>query len=252
MGGSFVRYVLALVLILGGGALVLANLRLIDFEIGEVWIYIYPVIFVMLGLKWIVDKIRYNRGSWIFGSFFLLFGTLLLLDRFNVLDFEIDDVYKLWPLLIVYIGFSFFSGTSPKRKHRTKDKWKGKKPHKYYSGGFTVGSHEYNQPNWKVEPMNLRSLAGDFYIDFSKAFIPEEEIPIDVHSLAGDVHILIPENIPFQVDATVKAGEIDVVGQKSEGISRHLSYVTDDYETAVRKLDITVELKAGSIRVVKV
>lgn len=95
----------------------------------------------------------------------------------------------------------------------------------------------------------MKTLAGDFYYDFSKAYIPEKEIPITISSLAGDVHILVPENLEFQVYASVKAGDIDIVGQSVDGINRSLSYVTPNYDSATRKINLTLKLKAGSIRV---
>src|SRR5699024_9906896 len=98
-------------------------------------------------------------------------------------------------------------------------------------------------------PMYLRNLAGDFYLDFTKAFIPEKETPISINALAGDIRIVIPENIAFRVDADVKAGEIDILGQSIDGINRSMSFETDDYEDATRKLDFFLKLKAGSIRV---
>lgn len=246
------RYFIALVLILMGTALVLANVGVIDFDMNNAWLYIYPIIFIFFGIKWMIDKIRYNGGSWIFGSFFFLFGSLLLSDRFDLIAFHFGDVLKLWPLLIVYVGFSFI-GHSKSNEKVFKD-WKGsnKKHKRYNKDFFTVGNHEYSQPNWKVEPMNLKSMAGDFYLDFSKAFIPDEEIPITINALAGDVHILVPENVEFQVDASVKAGDIDIVGQKIDGIQRSMNYKTEDYDNGVRKLNMSIKLKAGSIRVVKV
>ncbi|WP_164669563.1 cell wall-active antibiotics response protein LiaF [Virgibacillus doumboii] len=248
MGKGFFRNLLALLLILVGGTLILANLEIIDMDVENAWLYIYPIIFILFGMKWMIDRMRYKGGSWLFGSFFFIFGSLLMLDRFYVITFYFKDVYKLWPLLIIYFGFLFI-GSSRKRIHISK----GKKNKMKNDSSFSLaGDYEYNQPNWKVEPMNLKSLAGDFYLDFSKAFIPEKEIPIAIKSLAGDVHILIPENIEFRVEAYVKAGEIDVVGQKAEGVQRSLSHETPDYDSAVRKLDLFIDLKAGSVRVVKV
>jgi lia operon protein LiaF len=97
--------------------------------------------------------------------------------------------------------------------------------------------------------MDLRNAAGDYYIDFSKAFIPEKEIPISIHSWAGDVQILLPEHVAFRIDASVKAGEIHVLDQTADGINRSVFYESTDYEDAIRKLDMTIKLKAGSIRV---
>lgn len=250
MGGRFIRFLLALILIVGGSALVLANIGIVDFNMNNAWLYIYPIIFIAFGLKWMIDKIRYKGGSWVFGSFFFIFGSLLLLDRFQFIEFTFWDVFKLWPLLIVYFGFSFIGNRRIKITY-TPDK-KKKQKSDYNNSYFSIGEHEYNQPNWKVEPMNLKSMAGDFYLDFSKAFIPEKEIPITIKSLAGDVHILIPENVAYRVDASVKAGDIDVPGKKVDGIYRNLLHETEDYEDAIRKLDLLIDLKAGSVRVVTV
>ncbi|WP_047986161.1 cell wall-active antibiotics response protein LiaF [Ornithinibacillus californiensis] len=244
---GFFRYLIAAVLIAFGVVLVLENIGVMEFNIKNAWSYIYPSLFVLFGLKWIIERMRHRGGSWIWGSFFLIFGSLLLMDRFDVIAFAFNDVFKLWPLLIVYFGFMFI-GKSGKPKVIIHNG--GSKVEKdENSSFFTVGNHEFNQPNWKVEPTTVKTLAGDFYYDFSKAYIPEKEIPISISSLAGDVHILVPENLEFQINASVKAGDIDIVGQSVDGINRSLSYVTPNYDTAKRRINFTLKLKAGSIRV---
>lgn len=261
------RYFIAVLLISIGAVLVLENLGLVQFKLKFGWTFLFPLLFIIMGLKWIIDRLRHRGGSWTFGSFFLIFGTLLMLDRFEVMTFSFKDVFKLWPLLIIYFGFLFIGRNRitvyKPSTHRVDEKdfifesphdegnSTGKKQTVYHDKGtfFSVGNYEYNQPNWKVEPMTLRSMAGDFYFDFSKAYIPEKKIPISIHSLAGDVHILIPENIEFRVEASVKAGDIDVVGQSVDGINRSLLFETPHFTSAERKLDFFINLKAGSIRV---
>ncbi|RDW18198.1 hypothetical protein CWR48_11465 [Oceanobacillus arenosus] len=242
------RYFIAIVLIIFGAMLVLANIGMVDFEIGIAWQYMYPTFFVVIGLKWLVDYLLKKGGTWIGGSFLLIFGTLLLLDRFEVITFSFWDVYKLWPLLIVYIGFMMFGrGSNIVIEYESDNKHKKKKT--YHGSTFSIGNHEFNEQNWKVEPMNLKNLAGEYYFDFSKAFIPEKRIPFAIHSLAGDVNIIIPENVAFRVDATVSAGEIMILNQSADGINRSLTYETENYENAVQKLDFNIRLKAGSVRI---
>jgi lia operon protein LiaF len=241
-----IRYFLAVFLIVIGLMLVLTNLDIVHYDFGSAWAYIYPIFFVVIGLKWLIDYLMKKGGTWIFGSFFLIFGTLLLLDRFEIISFVFRDVLKLWPLLIIYIGFIIFGISSNKvvvvRNH-------GRKKNYYSPNRSFVGSHEYNTPNWKVEPLNLSNMAGDFYFDFTKAYIPEEEIPVMISSLAGDVNIIMPDNVDFRVNASVKAGEIDVIGQRVDGIHRSLEFETTNYESAIQKIDFTIKLKAGSIRI---
>ncbi|MFA1819063.1 cell wall-active antibiotics response protein LiaF [Virgibacillus oceani] len=240
------RYFLAVFLIIIGIMLVLTNLDIVSSDFGLTWVYIYPIFFVAIGLKWLIYYLRKKGGSWVFGSFFLILGTLLLLDRFDVVSFAFRDVLKLWPLLIIYIGFLIF-GISSNRVVVVREN-DGKKEY-YNPNKSMVGSHEYNEPNWKVKPMNVSHMAGDFYFDFTKAFIPEEEIPIMIKSLAGDVNIIMPENVEFRVEASVKAGEIEIVGQRQDGLQRSLEFETINYKSAVQKIDFTIKLKAGSIRI---
>ncbi|WP_010093702.1 cell wall-active antibiotics response protein LiaF [Ornithinibacillus scapharcae] len=244
-----IRYFVAAALIAFGLVLVLGNIGVIDFEWNSrtAWSYIYPSLFVIFGIKCMIDRFRHRGGSWAWGSFFFIFGSLLLLDRFGIIFFKFNDVFKLWPLLIIYIGFAVI-GNSGKPKviiQKDGDYDKSEESTTY----FTVGDYEYNKPNWKVEPMTIKTFAGDFYYDFSKGYIPEKEIPISISALAGDVHLIIPENLEFRVNASIKAGDIDIVGNTVDGINRSLNYETPNYDSAKRKLTFTLKLKAGSIRV---
>ena len=255
MKNNFVRYFIAIALIGLGSMLVLDNIGVIESDLKEAWHYIYPAFFIVLGLSTFFRYFKRGGEGWIFGSFLIIFGTLLILGRLEIIQYTFfPDLFKLWPLFIVYIGFSFIGRSNNKRKSRVHiynndyQKQSGEKSYANW-GRFSIGDHEYKTPNWKVEPMNLMNAAGDYYLDFTKAFIPEEEIPITIDSWAGDVQLLLPENLEFRVDASVKTGDINVLGQTAEGINRHIFFESPNYETATRKLDILLDLKAGSIRV---
>src|SRR5699024_1656451 len=248
---GFCRLLLAIIFIAFGVVLILDNIGLATFKFKDTWFYIYPIIFIFYGVKLMIERIKFKGGSWLLGSFLVIFGTLLLLDRFNVLVFKFNDIGKLWPLLIVYIGVMFFShsyGPSKIIKSKKRDQYK-----KFYKNAnlsnFSIGNHEYNQPNWKVEPLYLTNLAGDFYFDFTKAFIPDKETPITISALAGAVHILMPENVDFSAEASIKAGDIDIVGQSVDGINRSMSFKTANYEEAIRRINFTLKLTAGSVRI---
>ncbi|QDP39734.1 cell wall-active antibiotics response protein LiaF [Radiobacillus deserti] len=253
----FFRNIVAIVVILAGVALILENLAVIEWEMDEAWAYIYPTFFVLLGCKWLVDAIRGQGGVWP-GLFLVIFGGLLLLDRFHILTFAFWDVYKLWPMLIVFLGFSIF-GTSRKRKRKRNfqfifdtDSHKDKEEALKNKKKFVIGDHKFNSPNWKVEPMDLWNAVGDYQIDFTKAFIPDKEIPISIQGWVGDIRIMMPENLEFRLKAEVKAGDIKLFGDSIDGVNRELNFETENYETATRKLDIYLNLKAGSIKVNKV
>lgn len=251
---NFIRYFFAIFLIGAGVLLVLDNLGIADFGIRMLWHYVYPVFILVIGLKWLFDYVTKRGRGWFLGAFFTVFGGLLILDRLEVLTFYFRDVFKLWPLLIIYIGFlligmgrnrrSFVTFFSSNDNDSRRGKMKG-----VNRENFTIGSQEYSQPNWKAEPMDIRTFAGDFYLDFSKAFIPEKEIPVTIRSMAGDVHILIPEHVAFKMEAHVKAGDINVLGNEIDGINRSYFHETDNYDESEQRLDFYINLKAGSVRV---
>ncbi|MCZ0703301.1 lia operon protein LiaF [Natronobacillus azotifigens] len=246
---NFFRNIFALFIIFLGGALVLVNIGVVDWGFRVAWNFLYPSFFVLLGLKWTIQAFKGETG---YGSglFLLLFGSLLLLDRFGYVTFAFWDVYKLWPLFLVCFGLQFLG--SPKKKFKVT--FESDKESDWKSGikGFTIGDHKYDTPNWKAEPIKLWNAVGDHYIDFTKAFIPDEDIPVFVHGLAGDINILMPEHVEFSVNASVKAGEIVVVNQTADGINRSLTFETPGYQEATRKITLDLKLKAGSIRVNKV
>ncbi len=45
-----------------------------------------------------------NNSNIITGFFLVVLGILLLLRNFNLLDFEIWDIFRLWPIALIYAG----------------------------------------------------------------------------------------------------------------------------------------------------
>lgn len=253
MKNNVLRNFIAIMLIGFGTMLVLDNIGIIESDITELWHFVYPTFFIVYGLTLLRNYFKRGGERWIFGSFLIIFGTLLIVGRLGIITYQFSDIIKLWPLLIIYVGFSIFGKSNKRNKSGVHIFNEGHDFGQNTDGNrFSVGNYEYKEPNWKVKPMKLWSAAGDYYFDFSKAFIPDEKIQIRVDSWAGDVQMIMPEHLEFKVEASVKAGEIDVIGQKAEGVNRNLSYETPGYEAAVQKLDILIVLKAGSIRVDRV
>lgn len=249
MFNRVINIFIALAFIVFGIFLILENFNLLDVSSSDYFGYLIPLFFIVIGASLIINRIVNKRSSWMFGSFLLIFGTLLLLGRLPNVDFEFKfkDIFKLWPLLIIYIGYLIGFGNRRTRKRV-----------KMYIGGnknymnrqdFSIGTENFDQPNWEVKPLTINNAVGEHYFDFTKAFIPDEEIPITINSWAGDIRMIIPKNLEFRVEAFVKAGEINILGQSVDGINRQKFYESPNYKTATKKLDIYLDLKAGSIRI---
>ncbi|WP_217586002.1 cell wall-active antibiotics response protein LiaF [Lentibacillus saliphilus] len=250
MRGRFLSNLIAVTLIAFGVLLILANVNVIDFDFGTIWHYLYPILFVAIGFKWLMDSLRRKGGSLLFGSLFLVLGILLLLDRFQVITFTFSDIMKLWPLLIIYIGLTMIG--FPKKRGIRVVVSKDDEDTVQKTSRFSIGDKTFNEENWTLTPIDFRDAVGDYYMNLSKAYIPEKEIPIHINNWAGEIHLLIPENVACRIDASVKAGELVLFGQTADGINRTLHHESEDYKTATRKLDIHLRMKAGSIRVDRV
>lgn len=277
---NFILAIVGLVVVTFGVTLVLENLNVIDFSAGEIWLYGYPTFFVLYGIKLMIDRLRKKGGSFVIGSFLFVFGSLILLGRFDLVEFAFKDIYKLWPMIIVYIGIAILKRMGKKNHYHTYTKYyhvhdedrdrkkeeanqnnhedstrfdsheyNGNDKYHEKTSFFSIGDYNYSSENWLVTPLNLKSMAGDYYFDFTKAFIPEKHLPISIKSQAGDVHMIIPKHVEFRVYAVVKAGDIDIVNQSVSGINRSLKYETENYDTSVQKLDIYISLAAGAVRI---
>lgn len=243
----------AVLLISIGIVLLLINIDVISMEIKEMFLTYYPLVFIYFGLKWLLEAIvtKGTRRGWFIPILFIVFGTLLLMGNLEIITFSVGMVWKLWPVLLIYIGVRMFTKKRIFPRvivKKTNDDSLGDE----IKSSFSIGDVKYNQPNWHVKPLSLKNAIGDYYFDFSKAFIPEKETTIDISGWAGDVKLLMPEDVEFRLEAKVKAGDIKVFGDTADGINRSYVYETENYESAIKKLTLIISLKAGSIRVDKV
>lgn len=103
-------YFIAICFIWIGIMLIVNSLNIDGFELNFGWTYIYPLFFVVAGAVLLGSAVIRKGGRWMIGTFLLIFGGLLLADRFGLVDFTFWNVFKLWPLILIFIGISLFRG----------------------------------------------------------------------------------------------------------------------------------------------
>jgi lia operon protein LiaF len=260
---SMNQWVFAILLFGLGIILLLVNIGVISLEIKELFVGSYPYVLFVYGCVVLISSILNKKNHYWWSLFILIFSTLLILDRFGHLAFGFIDFWKLWPLFLIYLGFNILF-----RKNKMKISFKTdfpleEKGSEETSGyqdtsslkrirGISVGDVNFKKQNWAVEPIDLYNMVGDYFIDFSKGFIPERETPVKVKGIIGEVRMIIPEDVPVMISAAVSVGEVKVFDYAPEHIKHAITYKSDNYDEAVRKLNIKVELKVGSIRIDRV
>jgi lia operon protein LiaF len=245
-----------------GILLLLVNVGVISLEIKQLFVVSYPFVLFFYGIINLFNSIVHKKHHYWWSSFILIFSALLILDRFGLIAFQFNDVWKLWPLFLIYFGISMLLGKNKMKVSFDSEfplEKAGDDPAGYQEAislkrirGISIGDVNFKKQNWAVEPIDLYNMVGDYFIDFSKGFIPERETPVKVKGWIGEVRMIIPEDVPVMISAAVSVGEVKVFDHAPEKIRHAVTYKSDNYDEAVRKLNITVELKVGSIRIDRV
>jgi lia operon protein LiaF len=264
---SLTKFILSVALVVGGILLLFVNLGVISLEMTNFFVYIIPSLLVLIGLKWLLEGLfsRGRNGSVFFGLLSTLYGLLLLGDIFEYVDFDYDDVLKLWPLLLVYIGIKIFGGSRNKEKRRkikfTFDTDSKKNEEDIYGGPNNnrggkessvfnlVGDGNFTGSNWSVEPMDIHKAILDYDFDFTSAFIPDKETPVKLSGWVGDVKVRLPEDIEFMVEGKANIGDIKIGSYKGEGLGKELYYKTPGYDEATRKIKFSFYFKIIDLRI---
>ncbi|GAA0357702.1 cell wall-active antibiotics response protein LiaF [Bacillus horti] len=255
------RYLWGLLLLLLGGAFLLSNIGLLDIEFNIGWILatFWPAILIIWGVSELINALnrlvtnnRSVSGSVFTGLLLTFLGLIFLGNNLDWFSISFRDIWTYaWPLLIIYIGFKLILNN---RFHQRRvRKWKNDKHLDMKTQDFPVrrkmmvGDMKIGRGSWNLEDMTVWLGAGDVDIDLTKAIIPAGETIIDISGFVGEISVLIPENLSVHVDAKVRVGEVDVLGDSANGTGRSAFYQSEDYNEAIKKVYIVATLSAGEI-----
>lgn len=112
-----------------------------------------------------------------------------------------------------------------------------------------IGSCSFTQSRWELTNMDIWHGIGEVKIDLSHANIPDQKSTILINGWIGDVDIYIPYDLEVAIIARVSVGEIDIFGNKEGGLNRSTTIETTGYRTAVKRVEIVINLFVGDIDV---
>ena len=86
---------------------------------------------------------------------------------------------------------------------------------------------------------------GTLRLDLSALALPPGETHVAARIDIGDLYVTVPADAALRIDAHAKAGNVEVLGESSDGwqVERHT------FETGDRTLVLDARVGAGSIRV---
>jgi phage shock protein PspC (stress-responsive transcriptional regulator) len=91
---------------------------------------------------------------------------------------------------------------------------------------------------------------GELTIDLSRVqFAATDDIDLAAHLGAGELHVIVPEDVTVVVDASAKAGELHVLNHTEEGIKPDVSFTDPGSREGGGTLNLDLDLGVGELTV---
>ena len=193
-------------------------------------------------------------GSVVLGTILVLLGALWLLDAIDVIELQAAVVL---PAVLAIVGvaliFGAFDGPHSglvvfgvfltvavvASAVAPFDSWRG-----------GVGERQHNVTNTSELAPAYRLGMGDLRIDLNDLRLTESRT-MSASVGAGTIAIDLPPGLAVSIVANVGAGEIDLLGETSEGLGVSRTYESPDFDTADVALTLDLDVSAGEIEVTR-
>lgn len=226
------RVIVGLVIIIIGAVLFIDRLGW-DVDVGKVLSY-WPVILVIIGLKWLVSpfitakeeekqKFFFSWTRFVSAVILLIVGVLYLGRNTGFIDPGYIEIFWsiLFPAILILIGISLIRGKVAQ----------GGKNRIAMMGGIEAGKSP-----WKLESNSYLAIMGGIELDLTTAEIPEGETIIDLTAVMGGITVEIPSDLPVIYDGTAVLGGVTFLNEEAGGIiaSRKVEHNVDYNKPLVR------------------
>ena len=164
----------------------------------------------------------------------LLIGVGLIMLAGNLFDFNVSELF--WPLVLILVGiwFVFRPGLS-----------------NYGQDVVMKFVGEINRDgNWQVADEELWMFVGELDFDFSEAEIPEGETSIRILAFVSELDLRLPENVGLSISSNAFVVNANIFGDRQEFIFNGMNYLTDNYDSAERKIRFEITSFVSELKVI--
>ena len=200
-----------------------------------------------------------RSGTLWFGAILIALGVLLLLDNMDVLNFG-DVLHTYWPVLFVLWGVSILL-RRPSRTHTMSSTPIGQVDNAsatVYPGtdsnrlsvSTVFGDYNVAVQSKSFAGGSVSTTFGDVDIDLLSAQLAEGEQVLRIDGVFGDTDIRVPHDMAVSVHVSSTFGDIRIKDQHKEGMASSLDYTSPGFESASRRLRITVSRTFGDVKIV--
>ena len=180
-------------------------------------------------------------------------GIIFLLDSTGTIEFG-EAVRTYWPLLLVLWGLWLLT-----RGRRTGRPWRAEAPpatnvQASSPGESLQSSNVFGDLEIRVTSPAFRggtvsTVFGDLVVDLSAGGLADGDHQLTMSGVFGDARLMLPRGAAVEVTAHTLAGDLAVLDQTREGFSVSLKYATPGFDTATKRLHVTISQVFGDIHV---
>ncbi len=195
---------------------------------------------------------RHRFAAMTTGLVLIVLGSVWLLDALGVVEVR---AAMILPLLLAVVGLALIIG-STSGPHpalitlgvflAVATVFSAVTPPEAFRGG--VGDRNNVISNVDDLEGRYELGMGDFTLDLSDLELRESR-RVRVSVGLGSMVVDIPADIPVQIEAKVGAGDIDLLGERVDGVALDRTYTSSTYDQADRRLELELEVGAGQIEV---
>ncbi|MCH8872521.1 cell wall-active antibiotics response protein [candidate division KSB1 bacterium] len=193
-----------------------------------------------------MSKSKSSELFW--GVLLITLGVVFLLAKLDIMD--IGDFFRIfWPVILIVIGFKLIlnrnaggSAESSKETLIQNDEQAVK-----YSKVF--GDVKLRLESQDFRGGSISTMLGEIDIDLSELNIKEGEQTLTLSGVIGEISVLLPKTLKVSVKTNVTIGDIKILDKTDDGFFINRTYQSEGYETAKKKLYISVSQVIGDIEI---
>jgi len=146
------------------------------------------------------------------------------------------------------------SNDESKSKNNSNSKKRQPVNQSHFIGEMKIG----DQP-WALTDSNYTLNVGETNIDLTTAIIEEGVTNLNINGAIGEINLIIPFDLAVNINGSVSVGDANIVGPKAQNASQSvrktgitsnaLNYKSENYEEAIKKVNINISINVGEISI---
>jgi len=186
---------------------------------------------------------RYQSLCW--GIMLITAGVIFLLHTTRGLDIG-ELISNYWPVFLILLGIYMII--------QNRNQFEGDSAFDWGAGGDRsfvtdkeniIQSNTFGDVNVTVDSKDFQSgqiktAFGDVKVDLTNLDIIEGERRLHLSTVFGDVKVNAPKDLPVKVYVSTTFGDTNIFNEKRSGFSQRHTFKSPNYDTAKKKLFITI------------